>query len=104
MKKFLYIFPLALAVMTTGTLGALAADHSVSIIGFKFVPANLTVSAGDTVTFINNDGAPHTATGSGFNTGTLGKGQSGTITISAAGTYEYKCNFHQAMKGTITAN
>jgi plastocyanin len=41
---------------------AFAADHAVSISGMKFNPANLEVAAGDTVTFTNQDSAPHTAT------------------------------------------
>lgn len=82
---------------------ALAADHKVSIEGFKFMPASLTVAAGDTVTFTNNDGAPHTATGDAFDTGTLKKGDSKTVTISSAGNHAYKCNFHPAMTGAVVA-
>ena len=39
-----------------------AATHTVTIRNFAFEPATLTVAAGDTVTFTNADGAPHTAT------------------------------------------
>lgn len=98
--------PFAFATMlaTASVTSVYAADHKVSIEGFKFVPASLTVSVGDTVTFTNNDGAPHTATGSGFDTGTLRKGQSATVTITSSGENAYVCNFHPMMKGTITAN
>ena len=66
----------------------------------------LTVAAGDTVTFTNEDSAPHTATaGDGsFDTGRLNKGASATVTIAGAGNHAYKCNFHASMKGTISAN
>jgi len=103
MKNITKILPLAATALAFATIGAFAADHSVSITGFKFVPASLNVAVGDTVTFTNNDGAPHTATGSGFNTGTLRKGQSKAVTISSAGTFAYKCNFHPSMTGTIVA-
>lgn len=94
-----------LAVISLGG-AALAADHQVTIAGFAFQPANLTVAAGDTVTFVNKDGAPHTATArdKSFDTGRLSGGQSKTITVSAAGTFNYKCRFHPAMTGKITAN
>lgn len=82
-----------------------AATHAVTIQGFAFNPAALNVAVGDTVTFTNADGAPHTATAQdgSFDTGTLRRGDSASITIGAAGAHAYKCNFHPAMKGTITA-
>ncbi|MAZ15989.1 MAG: copper-binding protein [Ahrensia sp.] len=95
---------LAAAVMAAAP--AMAADHAVTIKGFAFSPATLTVAAGDTVTFTNEDSAPHTATaGDGsFDTGRLNKGASATVTIAGAGNHAYKCNFHASMKGTISAN
>ena len=85
---------------------AAAATHQVEIKGFKYKPAALQVAAGDSVVFTNKDGAPHTATAldGSFNTGTLKKGKSGTITVAAAGTFKYKCKFHPKMKGEITAS
>ena len=95
---------LAAAVMAAAP--AMAADHAVTIKGVAFSPATLTVAAGDTVTFTNEDSAPHTATaGDGsFDTGRLNKGASATVTIAGAGNHAYKCNFHASMKGTISAN
>lgn len=95
---------LALAALAFSALPAFAADHTVTIQGFAFSPAALTVAAGDTVTFVNQDSAPHTATGGGFDTGRLNKGQSAKVTIGAAGEFAYKCNFHPSMTGVITAN
>lgn len=84
---------------------ALAADHAVEIKGMKFSPANLTVAAGDTITFTNMDSAPHTATATGgaFDTGRLSRGESATVTINAAGSFDYICSVHPRMKGTVTA-
>ena len=54
---------LAVAVGTQSGL-AKAADQtlatSVKIDNFSFGPANLTVAAGTTITWINNDDVPHT--------------------------------------------
>ena len=85
---------------------ALAANHNVTIQGMKFSPASLEVAVGDTVTFTNNDSAPHTATASdgSFDTGRLSKGESGSVTIGAAGTFNYICKIHPSMKGKIAAN
>lgn len=85
---------------------AQAATHQVSIQGFAFVPANLTISAGDTVVFTNNDGAPHTATADNgsFDTGRLSRGQSAQLTFSGAGTFSYFCAVHPNMKGSITVS
>jgi len=74
---------------------------TVTIQNFAFSPSVVTISAGDTLVFINKDGAPHNATADTFKTATLNKGESGSITIADAGTYEYICSIHPSMKGTI---
>ena len=83
-----------------------ATTHQVVIKGFAFEPANLTINAGDSVEFINEDGAPHTATADNgsFDTGNLGRGQKATLTFSTAGTYSYFCAVHPSMKGSITVS
>lgn len=91
---------LALAAgLTTGS--ALAADQDVAISGFSYSPATVTVTVGDTVTWTNSDAQAHTATGDGWNTGDLGNGDSGSITFQNAGTFDYMCGIHPAMRGTV---
>jgi len=53
------------------------------------------------VTFSNLDLVPHTATGDGFDTGTLKKGESRGVTFSEAGDFPYLCTFHRHMKGRV---
>lgn len=91
----------ALAVQSTATW---AADHTVNISGFAFAPANIAISAGDTVTFVNLDSAPHTATATdgSFDTGRLGKGDTAMITFATSGTVAFLCEFHPAMRGQVT--
>lgn len=86
------------------SVSAFAADHKVQIKSFKFSPENISVAAGDTITFTNMDSAPHTATAlnGSFDTGRLNKGQAKKVTIKAGNT-DYKCNFHPAMKGKVAA-
>jgi len=96
---------------TAGTALALAwgqtaqatANQAVTIKGFAFVPATIDIKAGDTVTFTNLDGAPHTATADdgSFDTATLRRGKSAALTFSKAGEFSYFCKFHKNMKAVI---
>lgn len=72
--------------------------------GRRFSPASVTIAAGGSVAFINDDGRDHTATGSGgtFDTGLLAPGQRSTKTFNTAGTFPYICLLHPDMTGTVT--
>ena len=74
--------------------------------GFRFVPADLTVAAGTTVRFRNEDAAAHTATADdgAFHLALDGSGDEGEITLDTAGTYAYHCALHASMRGSITVN
>lgn len=78
-------------------------NHEVRITGFAFVPRVLEVRAGDTITWTNDDLAPHTATADeyGWNTGELAKGQSQKITVTEDMETHYFCAFHPHMKGSL---
>ena len=78
-----------------------AASTTVSIRDFSFAPRTVTISPGDSVTWRNTGDEPHTATGSGFDTGTLNSGQSGSHTFNSAGNFSYKCTPHPFMTGTV---
>jgi plastocyanin len=82
---------------------ARAESQSVEIQGFSFKPARLTVEAGDKVTFINHDIAPHTATAGdkSWDTESLVNGAKADIEFAMPGTYTYICRFHPAMKAVI---
>ena len=77
---------------------------SVSIASFAFSPATMTVKKGTKVTWTNNDQAPHTVTGdvSGPSSPTLANGASYSFIFTNEGTFQYHCNFHPSMKGTVT--
>jgi plastocyanin len=81
-----------------------AGDSTVTIQDFAFGPAELSVAAGTTVTFVNNDTTAHTATADdgSWDTGTIEPGASATVTLDAAGTFAYHCQFHPNMTATIT--
>lgn len=77
---------------------------AVSISGYAYHPAAVTVALHSKVVFTNHDQTAHTATTSksGFDTGTVKPGQSATITLNTPGTYTYICQFHPFMHGTLT--
>ena len=104
----------------TGTAGA-AGNHTVYIqegssvpgcqeAGACFVPAGITISAGQTVTWRNGDLAPHTVmsgsvaagpTGD-FGSGLLPAGAGYSHTFDEPGTYDYFDAVHPWMAGTVT--
>jgi plastocyanin len=81
----------------------LAADSAVTIAGFAFDPGTVTIQAGDSVTWTNQDSVAHTATaGDGsFDTGSIANGASETVTFDTAGTFAYICSIHPQMAGSV---
>jgi len=83
-------------------------DHpnEVIIVDYVFYPRTLTVPVGTTVTWVNRDIAPHTATyrsfgDQAFDSGSLKHLDTYEHTFKTAGSYTYICVFHQGMTGTI---
>jgi plastocyanin len=74
----------------------------ISVVGNAFGPQVVTVSAGDTVTFTNQDGIAHTATANGVFDRKLPAGETREWTAKQPGEYSYLCTLHPTMTGTIT--
>jgi plastocyanin len=77
----------------------------VSLKGIKFNPANVTVKAGDKVTWTNNDSVGHDVTGDNFKSGDAGGMQNGDTfahTFDKKGTFDYVCTVHSGMEGSVT--
>jgi plastocyanin len=83
-------------------LAPAAAPVAIAIRGYAFDPHAVTVPIGTAVTWTNDDQDPHTVTGSGLRSSSLGTGASFSYTFSRAGTYRYSCALHPQMKGTVT--
>ncbi len=75
--------------------------NAVSIKNFAFNPAELAVKSGDTVTWTNDDSAPHQIKSTAFNSDMLSTGQSFSFTFNQAGSYDYICSIHPSMAGKI---
>jgi plastocyanin len=85
----------------TSTSGSAATGTTVVEKGFAFSPATLDVKVGDTVTFKNEDSAPHNVKIDGKELGSQDPGASVTWTASAAGSFPYSCTIHPSMTGEI---
>ena len=77
----------------------------------QFTPKDLTVKAGETITFTNDESIPHdvhktSGPGEDFasgDTGGMGQGDTFKLTLDKPGKYEYVCDVHApGMAGTIT--
>jgi plastocyanin len=83
---------------------ATAADEvAVSIIDFAFDAEVIEVPVGTTVTWTNEDAAPHTATSVDkiWDSNILQQGETFSFTFEEAGTFEYLCSLHPAMVGQV---
>ena len=81
-----------------------SSGNAVSISNFSFTPGTLTVAAGTTVTWTNNDSTTHTVTSDtgAFGSGNLTPGSSFSHTFAGPGSYAYHCSIHTSMRGTVT--
>lgn len=97
------IVPLGLLLLAPGQ--ASAASYRVAMKGYAFGPAALSVHVGDTVTWTNQDTAPHDVkTTSGpvsIHSPMLDKGQSWSFTFTTAGSYGYYCTVHPDMTARL---
>jgi len=87
---------------TTDQTGS-ATTAAINMQNFAFSPDTLTIKAGTTVTWTNQDDATHTVTSyTGlFDSGNLGKGDTFSYTFTQPGTYKYHCVTHANMVATI---
>jgi plastocyanin len=89
--------------ISLGAAFAGADDGAVKIDNFTFTPKSVTVKAGTTVTWTNQDDIPHTVTSTTkqFRSKALDTDDKFTFTFSTPGTYDYFCSLHPKMTGTI---
>jgi plastocyanin len=80
-----------------------AQTHTVLISGFKYQPEVLTVNAGDTIVWKNNDIVPHTVTAAdkSFNSGAIRPGSTWKFVAKKSGTFPYTCIPHPNMHGKL---
>ena len=129
MKYFTYVFSntlllIFLPVLSFATTTTITADHTILVNNYSFTPAELTISPGESVAFINVEGLHNvngissTLSGEPFNNpeefflpeveGTMEGVLMGEIIFEQPGVYNYDCSigFHAqlGMLGTITVD
>lgn len=84
---------------------ATRAHHHVEIAGLVFRPGALTVAPGDTVSWINRDIVPHTATAreGRWDSGEIPAGGSFTLVVGEPGELRYYCRYHPDMTAALSS-
>jgi len=69
-----------------------------------FMPDELDVAVGSTVTWTNTDATAHTSTSdvAGWDSGVVAPGGRFSVGFQTAGTFPYHCAIHPGMVGTVT--
>ena len=100
------VLALVLVSFSFASSAALPAENKpvkISIINFQFTPAEVTIAPGESVTWVNDDGAPR---GLEYHDGSSGKdlllpGASYNRRFDQPGTYDYNCSVHPYMMGRV---
>jgi plastocyanin len=103
MTRLLMQLALAATVaLASAITAARAEDANVKISNFTFSPRQLTVKAGATVTWTNEDDIPHTVVSPPkIRSQPLDTDDKFSFTFTTPGTYTYFCSLHPHMTGTI---
>ncbi len=82
---------------------AAATAATIKIDNFAFAPADVTIAAGTTVTWKNEDGEVHRVQEdhNGFSSAALDTDDSFSHTFARPGVYHYFCSIHPYMVGKI---
>jgi plastocyanin len=84
-------------------VAAAASPTTVKIDNFAFAPATLTITAGTTVTWKNEDDSPHRIgdKNGAFKSAALDTDETFSHTFASPGEYPYICTIHPYMVGRI---
>ncbi|MBM3309724.1 MAG: copper-binding protein [Candidatus Altiarchaeales archaeon] len=99
-------------VTTTTVQEGMQSNSEIKVVirDFAFTPQVLTIKSGSTVTWTNEDSAPHIVASNphpthtdlpGFESKRLSKGESYSYTFTQTGTFGYHCHLHPSMTGQI---
>ena len=87
--------------------GAPRAEVAVDMKDTEYVPPDVTVARGETITWTNSDPYAHTVTkesgpGIQFDSGDITEGETFAQKFDAPGTIDYVCTIHPNQTGTVT--
>ncbi|HLX17657.1 MAG TPA: plastocyanin/azurin family copper-binding protein [Bradyrhizobium sp.] len=93
---------LTIVVFMGLSVGALAANLTITQKGRAFSSEEVTIKKGETLTFLNDDSVPHnimsTSAGNEFNLGSQSPGSSTDVTFKEPGEVVVICAIHPRMK------
>lgn len=106
-----FFLTFAVALWTLSLAGQ--TKHVVSVVDYRFDPAEINISVGDTVEWVHDGNEPHNVNGNKATFATnpesffheVGLDWTYEYVFKTAGTYNYQCDPHAAnMKGTVVVN
>jgi amicyanin len=117
MKRVLWVVAtaallvLSFGLLNAGRVKAVASEqsassdqHQIKIDNFSFAPTTLTIPAGTSVTWVNQDDVPHnivSSEGKTLKSPVLDTDQKFSYTFTQPGTYAYFCGIHPRMTGKV---
>lgn len=104
-RSFIAVSTLLVGVLISPLVIAKAstAEHVIVIENMTFTPAELTVQAGDKITWMNKDLVPHTVTAINkkFDSKMIEPGKNWSYHARHKGSIPYKCSFHPSMSAKL---
>jgi plastocyanin len=93
----------SIALVSVIGVGSARAAETVVIKNFAFSPQVLTIHAGTTVVWVNEDSTAHSVIGKQgtFRSPKLVAGAKFSRTFDQAGTFDYACGFHPSMTAKV---
>jgi plastocyanin len=103
MRKLLLMLAVAVTALAVAGPAGAATTKAVNIFGSTFSPKSVTITEGDTITWVNRDNANHQilADKGQFVSAILRPRQTFSFTFNAAGTYTYKDELNTRLRGTV---
>jgi plastocyanin len=94
---------LAVALLAVGGPAATAATRQVSLARSGFLPASVTITAGDTVTWTNQDSVRRSVVSDTglFSSGLIDPGKTFSFTFNQNGTFRYRDGTRTNVRGTV---
>ena len=88
------------------TNSATTGQSTISIVDFAFSPASVTVDAGSTVIWTNDDAFDHSVVNRDgvFASSDLAPGDRFAVEFDVPGTYSYVCGIHPSMAATVVVS
>lgn len=96
------LLPAVTLVVTWAGSSTASTGHTVEIRGLSFIPEEIAINPGDTVTWTNFDDDRHKLKGGRMNGPEMKMGDRFSFRFDHPGKVAYTCTVHTYMRGTVT--